>query len=233
MTDLCSSISLSAQFSKITTSAEHACAFAVQGVMLAVMDSHQTVKLARFLVQKIKADGVIILTAFTLGLQELVNDLQNACNRGVYTTVIADRRSAFGQTRDMCTHLKTLKASGGDIRLVNGRDIQREYEAAGRGSPPGRGLMHSKSLLVSDKADFSGENYVIVGSCNWTISSLCNFETSVLLQLTQKAATDWREFVLGWPFVKLTPELERENELQRDKRNDRRSRTCSPSRPSP
>jgi phosphatidylserine/phosphatidylglycerophosphate/cardiolipin synthase-like enzyme len=133
----------------------------------------------------------------------------------------------------MSTHLKTLKASGGDIRLVNGRDIQTEYSAAGRSCPPGRGIMHSKSLLVSDRADFSGENYVIVGSCNWTISSLCNVETSVLLQLTQKAATDWKDLVLGWPYVKLTAELEREVELQKDRRSDRRSRTNSPSRPSP
>jgi hypothetical protein len=63
--------------------AEHACTFSVQGEALAVMNSHQTVKLARFLVQNIKASGVVILTAYTLGLQELVNDLQYACNRSV------------------------------------------------------------------------------------------------------------------------------------------------------
>ena len=217
-------------FSNYNYNADHACTLSEGGVLLAMMTAHQTVKLARYLVQSLKTGSVIIMTTFTLGLQDLVDDLQKACQRGVETAILADRRSSFGQTRDMITNLKTLKANGSDVRLVNGRDIQREYVQAGRNVPAGRGLMHPKSLFISDTKDFSGEVYVIVGSCNWTISSLCNFETSVLLQLTQTAATEWKETVLGWPFVKLTAELEREEELNRERKSNRRSRTCSPRR---
>ena len=86
--------------------------------------------------------------------------------------------------------------------------------------------MHSKAVLVSNRADFSNECYCIIGSTNWTISSLCNFETSVLLQLTQRAAQRMYTNITGWPSVRLTPELEQEAEQQQQQRG--RSRTSSP-----
>ena len=68
--------------------------------------------------------------------------------------------------------------------------------------------MHSKTMLVSDRLEFDNENYCIVGSTNRTISSLCNFETSVLLQLTKSAAKKYHDNIMSWPSVRLTPEIE-------------------------
>ena len=122
----------------------------------------------------------------------------------------------------MLAGIKAMKASGVQILLVNGKDIQEAYANAGRSVRPGRGIMHSKTILVADRADFSNENYVIIGSTNWTISSLCNFETSMLLQLSQRGARKWHENIMSWPSVKLTADIEAETERSR-------SRTSSPS----
>ena len=115
-----------------------------------------------------------------------------------------------------------MKASGVQILLVNGTDIQEVYKAEGRDVRPGRGIMHSKTILVAGRKDCANENYAVIGSTNWTISSLCNFETSMLLQLSQSGARRWHENIMSWPSVELTADIEAEAERSR-------SRTSSPS----
>ena len=211
-------------FTGYNVEAENSACIEAGGELIAQLNAAQAHKMCSFLIQKAKAGWLILIAAYTFGLPDLVEQMQLAARRGVRCFVVADRRKGLGRTtRDMLAGLKAMKASGVDVTLVNGKDIQQVYGAAGRSVRPGRGIMHSKTVLVSDRLDFENECYCIVGSTNWTISSLCNFETSVLLQLTKSAAKKYHDNIMSWPSVRLTPEIE----LEADERN--RSRTSSPS----
>ena len=204
-------------------SAENSACIESGGEIISQLNAAQTHKMSGFLIQKAEAGWFILITAYTFGLPDLVEYMQAAARRGVRCVVVADRRQGLGRsTKDMLAGLKAMKASGVDVTLVNGKDIQEVYSAAGRSVRPGRGIMHSKTVLVSDRSDFVNECYGIIGSTNWTISSLCNCETSVLLQLSKAAAQKWHDAIMSWPSVRLTPELEQEAERSR-------SRTSSPS----
>ena len=104
----------------------------------------------------------------------------------------------------MLASLEAMRFSGTEISLADGKDIQGEYRTVGRHVPPGRGIQHSKTLFVADNADFSGENYLIIGSCNWTTSSRCNYELSSLIQLDRDGAKRHPDTVMSWPSVPLT-----------------------------
>ena len=159
------------------------------------------------------------MTAYTFGL----SDLQAAARRGARCIVVADRRQGVGRgPRDMLQNLKAMQACGVEIGLVNGKDIQVGSSEAGRSVRPGRGIMHNKTILATDRHGSSSECYCVIGSTNWTVSSLCSCEMSVLLQLAKEAGSEWFDRVMHWPSVKLTPDLEREAERSR-------SRTSSPS----
>ena len=176
-----------------------------------MMNVAQTQKMCRYLTQKTQASWLWLLTCCTFDVEAIVVDTQETTRRGVQTTVIADRRTCLGKgTRDMLASLKAMRAAGTEISLVNGKDIQAEYQTVGRQLPPGRGIQHSKTLFIADNAEFTGENYLIIGSCNWTTSSRCNFELSVLLRLDRDGAKRHHDNVMSWPSVRLTAELERE-----------------------
>ena len=144
------------------------------------------------------------MTAYTFGLLDICEHMQQAQRKGARCIVIADRGQGVGKSiRDMLQNLKAMQACGVEIGLVNGKDIQGVYSEAGRSVRPGRGIMHSNTIFAADKSDFSGENNCVVGSTNWTISSLCNFEMSVLLQLTQQAGSEWFDRIILWLKVRL------------------------------
>ena len=193
------------------------------GEMISQLNATEAHKMCSYLIQITKPGWIILMTAYTFGLPYIVECMQLAARRGVKCVVTVDRRQGLGKaTRDMLAGIKAMKASGVQILLVNGRDIQEVYSAAGREVRPGRGIMHSKTIFVSDRLDFTNENYAVIGSTNWTISSLCNFETSVLLQLSKTGAQRWHDNIMSWPAVKLTADIEAEAERSR-------SRTSSPS----
>ena len=65
------------------------------------------------------------MTAYTFGLSGIVECMQLAARRGVRCVVTVDRRQGLGRaTRDMLAGMKAMKASGVEILLVNGKDIQ-------------------------------------------------------------------------------------------------------------
>ena len=215
-----------AVFTGYNAQAENSACIEAGGELIAQLNAAQTHKMCSFLIQKARAGWQIVIGAYTFGLSDLVEQMQLAAKRGVRCFVIADRRQGLGKnTKDMLTGLKAMKASGVEVTLVSGADIQQVYGLAGRHVRPGRGIMHSKTMLVSDRIEFDNENYCIVGSTNWTISSLCNFETSVLLQLTKSAAKRYHDNMMSWPSVRLTPEVE----FEAEERRRSRSRTSSPS----
>jgi len=56
-------------------------------------------------------------------------------------------------------------------------DIQGVYAEVGRKVPPGKGICHGKVVVAGP--------YAIIGSTNWTTSSKCNAELSVLMFLKE------------------------------------------------
>ena len=161
--------------------------------------------------QKTQAVRIWLLTCYTFDVESIQIDVQEANRRDVKTTVIADRRTSLGKgTRDMLQSLKAMRFSGTEVSLADGKDIQGFYANVGRSVPPGRGIQHSKTLFVADNADFLGENYLIIGSCNWTTSSRCNYELSSLIQLDTDGAKKHHDSVMSWPTVPLSVFEERE-----------------------
>ena len=175
------------------------------------MNAAQTHKMCRYLTQKAQAGWIWLLTCYTFDVEAITIDVQEATRRDVKTTVIVDHRTSLGNgTRDMLASLKAMRFSGTQISLADGKDIQGVYATVGRHVPPGRGIQHSKTLFVADNADFSGENYLIIGSCNWTTSSRCNYELSSLIQLSTDGAKKHHGSVMSWPTVPLSISEERE-----------------------
>ena len=189
-------------FTGYNAEAENSANITAGGELLAMLDATQTHKMCAYFIQQARAGWVILMAAYTFGLLDICEHMQQAQRRGARCIVIADRGQGVGKsTRDMLQNLKAMQACGVEIGLVNSKDIQGVYSEAGRSVRPGRGIMHSKTIFAAGKSDFSGENYCVVGSTNWTISSLCNFEMSVLLQLTQQAGSEWFDRIMHWPSV--------------------------------
>ena len=104
--------------------------------------------------------------------------------------------------------LRKLKAAGVLVHLCSGLPIQPEYAAIGRSVRPGEGIHHAKA--------FRRNEYLLIGSANWTTSSKCNTELNVLLQLTPAGQRAWnasftRVLDRSTP---MTQEIEAEQEAQ-------------------
>ena len=98
------------------------------------------------------------------------------------------------------------------------RLLKDAYEADGRNSIGGRGLLHAKALIIDD--------FLLMGSTNWTTSSKGNHEMSVLLELNREghAQVDkWSEIVDGSAEV-LSNEVVRKAEANSERRAASRSR---------
>ena len=62
---------------------------------------------------------------------------------------------------------------------MKGGPLGPEYRRVNR-PISGTGIQHAKTLLADD--------FLIIGSCNWTVSSRANSELGALVQLTPKGA---------------------------------------------
>ena len=141
------------------------------GMVLSVMSSKQTQKMAVYLITK--AVKNIIMTVYTYDLLVIGDALKSAAGRGVKVEVIADYgHTLTGTTVAMVERMKGLLESGVHVVLTKG--------ASGNS-----GIQHSKTLL--------SDEHVIVGSCNWTTSSRSNQEMSILVALNDAGMSSWQE----------------------------------------
>lgn len=121
------------------------------------------------------ASGVVLLFAYGFDRRDIAAALVEAKARGVQVRCGFDRRTALsGTPRDMTQIARELDGNGVEIRLLNGVSVADEYRAVNR-DVVGRGIQHAKCLLV--------DNFLVVGSCNWTTSSRCNMEMNVLVRV--------------------------------------------------
>jgi len=132
------------------------------GTVAAVMNAHDTVRTAEWLINH--ADDHVFLTCFTFDLSRISDALESAAKREVQVTVIADRNHTFkGVTQKQLERISSMDEAGVYVMLTNGIH---------------GGIQHSKTLEVDGVA--------IIGSTNWTQSSLTNTELSVMIEFSDR-----------------------------------------------
>ena len=109
---------------------------------------------------------------FLLGVNRALLD---AFSRRIAVQIGLDRRTTMSnRPRDQQQFAQQLEAQRIPVRLLKGGPLGPEYAKVGR-QVTGTGIQHAKTVLVDDK--------LIVGSCNWTVSSKANSEFGVLVRL--------------------------------------------------
>ena len=197
------------------------------GELMALMSSKEAHKMACFLAGKALARSGIVLLTYTYNLPELTEALIGATDRGVGIEIIADRRETIsGPTRDQLQELQRMRASGIAVKLASGIGITEAYAAVGKPGKFGTGILHTKVFRM--------DQYAIIGSANWTVSSKSNVEMSALVRLTRAGRDEFDrrcELILRTAST-LTDELAQKVEEQKAEKEawKRRLRTVSPPR---
>ena len=165
---------------KFQQDAENAPALMPGGQVLAIMSAKGTQRAAIRLCTQVRPEMrvKVVLLAFTLDRYDVVDAFCEAAARGVRVHIGVDKQHTE-KSELQCASLQRLLEAGCDIFLMSGVDIRAEYEDAGRpGVRPGTGHQHAKYLRIG--------NIAICGSTNWTTSSRCNNELSLLVELSSE-----------------------------------------------
>ena len=138
------------------------------GLMRSLMTAKETQKMAMYLIGR--AEIRVVLTAYTFDLLFLTEGLIDASKRCVEVMVIFDKsHTQTGSTNLMAERVRELRAGG--IKVLGANGPSRFH---GTGNFPG--IQHSKTVLTDD--------FLIIGSTNWTNASRRNTEMSALIELT-------------------------------------------------
>ena len=139
------------------------------GRVLSMMGGKETHKMAVYLLTKAKVRAH--LTGFTFDYLPLSTALIEAAARDVSVTCYLDYQHAMtGTTQAMPDRLNDMREKGVQVWLCRGVAVSL-------------GIQHSKTLLVDD--------YLIVGSTNWTNASRNNQEMGVLIRLSEAGWNSW------------------------------------------
>ena len=147
------------------------------GVVLQLLDA----KGAQAEVAKMIRNAVkeIYLLCYTYDLPELQEALIAAALRNLTVVVCLDHRTTLSsRPRDQQQFAQQLQANRVKVMLLKGGPLAPEYKKVGR-SVSGTGIQHAKTCLV--------DGMLVVGSCNWTVSSKANSELAVLIRLHDSA----------------------------------------------
>ena len=160
------------------------------GVLIGVLSGKQSQKMVVYLIDR--AVRRVMLTGFTFDLTLIAEALVRAAVRGLDVTAILDANHALkGSTTWMVDRLSTMKVGRVKVRLSHGLTGES-------------GIQHSKTVLCDE--------YVVIGSCNWTTSSRSNHEIDVLLALNEVglAAYDERVRFINERAVDFSLDMERQ-----------------------
>ena len=179
------------------------------GRLRSILSAKQAQKMGAFLLSKAKERA--FLTAFTFDLLIICAALKEAAQRGIRVQVFVDKgHSLRGTTASQMDRLDDLRNNGIEVYLTTGI--------------AGGGIQHSKTLLV--------DNFIIVGSTNWTSSSRSNHELSVLLELDETgktAALLKGEYILQSSTLLTIKGIE-DSRLTRESRQHARAKSAEPDR---
>ena len=215
----------------------------VPGSVLSFMNARETHKMANYLL--LRASDLaskmrrankenpkkvrVHLTAYGFDLDDICSKLIRCHELGCKVSVVADEKMSLGsQTREQSQKMNQLLVAGVPTYTSRGKNIKAAYLEVHRKVPPGVGIQHAKCLQCDE--------YLIVGSTNWTTSSKSNEEMSVLLYLGPEGMKDWdgrRDALLSEaePYTSETQEeAQRRRELSAQ-RGSKSPRRASPRRP--
>ena len=139
------------------------------GRVMSMMNGKETHKMAVYLLTKAKARAH--LTGYTFDYLPLSTALIEAAARGVKVTCYLDHQHAIsGTTQAMPDRLNDMREKGVRVCLC-------------KGVTASLGIQHSKTLLADD--------YLIVGSTNWTNASRSNQEMGILIRMSLAGGAKW------------------------------------------
>ena len=129
----------------------------------------------------------IFLTVYTFDLESITEALvkQRTVHPESSIKLVADKGQGMGHsTRAMHQQLLKLQEAGVQVRLLSGNWLAKHYGVSAPRLHGRTGIQHSKTLRVGDRW--------MVGSCNWTWSSMANWEvvTEVKLNAAGAASLD-------------------------------------------
>ena len=171
------------------------------GVLLAIMSAKQAQKMVVYMAKK--ASWRVALTGFTYEMLMITEALVECAQRGLEATAFLDMGHALkGSTVWMIDRLSALKKGGVKVYLSHGTNGIS-------------GIQHSKTFLADE--------FLLVGSCNWTNASRQNHEECTLTALNEEglAAHDKR--------LKYIQERSRvfDDKMEKEGREHRRARSSS------
>ena len=157
------------------------------GTMVQLMDAkgaqEEVVRLVR------DAKSSVILLGFTYDLPEFQEVLVDAASRLVDVKVGLDHRTTLStRPRDQQQFAQQLQANRIPVTLLKGGPLGPEYKKVGR-VVNGTGIQHAKTVLA--------DGMLVVGSCNWTVSSKANSEVAVLIRLSNSGERLVRDTLEG------------------------------------
>ena len=153
------------------------------GVMMQLLDAKSCQDMAVSLAANARSQ--IVLMGYTYDYPALQEALLAAAARKVSIKIGLDHRTTLSsRPRDQQQFAQQLQASGIEVVLLRGGPLAPEYRAVGR-SVTGSGIQHAKTMYADDG---HGGALVVIGSCNWTVSSRANSELSALVKLHQPGA---------------------------------------------
>ena len=126
--------------------------------------------------------------AFTFDRQDIVDALI-ACKRaGHQIRFGADyNQTVGGRTRDQIGCLSRLNANGVEVNLIRGYPLGPVYQTEGRQMFGNlQGIQHCKSFYAEISKKDTVFKFFVIGSANWTLSSRCNCEMSLFLDITDE-----------------------------------------------
>jgi phosphatidylserine/phosphatidylglycerophosphate/cardiolipin synthase-like enzyme len=144
-----------------------------RGRILRFLNGVESQELGISLVRLAGASSRITLFGYTLDRADMVEALIAAKTMGAEIRVGLDEfQTLRGKTRDQPLSVMRLVLAGVAVRKLSGVDARSEYAAVGRQIGSFVGALHAKGLVVDD--------YVVLGSGNWTTASRANRELGCL-----------------------------------------------------
>ena len=125
------------------------------------------------------ANEIVLAWMYTFDLDIVATSMEAARRRGAKVQILGDKRTSKG-TKGTAALYARLKKNGVSVHVREGTPLSDHYvtgnSATNISVKQNSGIMHSKVLVC--------DNTMLIGSCNFTTSSQCNWETVVMVNLS-------------------------------------------------
>ena len=155
------------------------------GTMLQLMDAKGSQGEVVRLLQT--ATSTVHMLGYTYDEPSIQDAMIVAAMKRVVVKIGLDHRTTLStRPRDQCQFAQQLQANNIEVFLMKGGPLGPEYKRVGR-PITGTGIQHAKTVLADD--------HLVIGSCNWTVSSRANSELGALIRMTPRGAQLLRDTI--------------------------------------